>query len=435
MKATRCTRGSPVSPVLVAVLLTLALGAVLTPSAYAQVGPPGDFDVLGRLQELLNHLPQGISDSLRGMLGELLPAVWDELKPDLPGLFARGFLMLLGMFAQWWMAGLDPHVAGDAVRDSLLVQTPAAWTYSNPDVQQMQGEVKLLAAAILVPAVSLGALGVYLSLTDPQTVLRGAIVSVFGVFAAEHIGRWLLDFGNAACVVLLGGGRGLPGWDAMKATADAAAAPTATQSAITAGAAVLVYGLASALMLAVDVAHLAGTVALYVFLPLAAACYALPFLQRFARAALMAMAVAAVVKAPAVVVLRVGAALLGGASGSVTDSAGVVFAVFVAWGVAGIYGAFLAKGALFAGAGLLSEGRQAVRTVSAAAREPRHVIEYRRERDARRAMEGQGGGAAVAGSPPTMLTHAHTHGHLLHRGAGAPAAPPGATSTTPQTKP
>jgi hypothetical protein len=221
----------------------------------------------------------------------------------------------------------------------------------------------------------------------------------------------------------------------MKATADAAAAPTATQSAITAGAAVLVYGLASALMLAVDVAHLAGAVALYVFLPLAAACYALPFLQRFARAALMAMAVAAVVKAPAVVVLRVGAALLGGASGSVTDAAGVVFAVLVAWGVAGIYGAFLAKGALFAGAGLLSEGRQAVRAVSAAARDPRHVVAYRRERDTRRALQGQGGGEARVASSPTMLTHAHTHGHLLHRGAGAPTGTPVSASPTQQAKP
>jgi hypothetical protein len=265
------------------VAVALALLALLPPGALPALGPAVAFaqdadaaaggNALGLswLRELFDRLPQGISDSLRGMLGELLPAVWAQLKPDVPGLLARGFLMLLGMVAQWWMQGLDPHVAGDAVRGSLLVQTPPAWTYGNADVQQMQGEVKLLAAALLPPAVALAGLGVYLSLTDLQSVIRGALVATFGVFAAEPVGRWLLDFGNAACLVLLGGGRGLPGWEAMRATADAANAPDATQAAVTAGAAVLVYGLAAALMLAADVAHLAGTVALYVFLPLAAA--------------------------------------------------------------------------------------------------------------------------------------------------------------------
>src|SRR5687768_4201282 len=93
------------------VLVILAL-APLARVAFAQEAPEsaagaGDgLDPLRGLREAFDRLPAGISSGMRDMLRELLPAIWDELIPDLPGVLARGFLLLLGMLGQWWLDGL-----------------------------------------------------------------------------------------------------------------------------------------------------------------------------------------------------------------------------------------------------------------------------------------------------------------------------------------
>src|SRR5215213_10088308 len=52
--------------------------------------------LLGRFE----WLPGAISDTSREMLRELLPAVWAQIVPDIPGITAWGALMFLGYVAQ-----------------------------------------------------------------------------------------------------------------------------------------------------------------------------------------------------------------------------------------------------------------------------------------------------------------------------------------------
>ncbi|HEX2325183.1 MAG TPA: hypothetical protein VHQ00_07265, partial [Chloroflexota bacterium] len=336
--------------------------------------------------------------------------------------------------AQWWLEGLAPQLAGEAVRGSLLVQTPAALTTANPDVLAMQRDVRNVAALLLAPLLAWGALGVYLGLGSLEDTLKGALVGVAGVFGAEPLCRGLLDFGNALALTMLGGtagAAGMPGCRAMTDTA-AAVAPNAEQAAVNAGAALVVYALASALTFLAAIFHLAGVVVLFVLAPLAGALSVVPALQVVGKATLLAFGTAVLVKVPGVICLRLASVVLAGtAPGPGGDAAGAAFAVLAALGIAAAYSAFLAKGAMFAGGHLVSSGRQATRAMVTAVREPRQVAEYRRrieERLAHGAPGGQlaqGGTAGKAGAVerPVMPTHAHTHGHLLGRDDGVPAQP------------
>jgi hypothetical protein len=431
-------------------LLAAAMPALAQEEAPPEGPLPAPGPDLGPLTGLLqaflarfDWLPGAISDASRDMLRELLPAVWAEIVPDLPGVTARGVLLVLGYAAQWWLAGLAPQLAGEAVRGSLLVQTPAALTTGNPDVLAMQRDVRNVAALLLAPLLAWGALGVYLGLGSLEATLKGALVGVVGVFGAEHLCRGLLDFGNALALQMLGGTAGMPGYQAMTDTAAAAVAPDAEQAAVNAGAALVVYALASALTLLAAIFHLAGVVVLFVLAPLAGALSVVPALQAVGKATLIAFATAVLVKVPGVICLRLATVVLGGtAPGAGGDPAGAAFAVLAALGIAAAYSAFLAKGALFAGGHLVSGGRQATRAVVTAVREPRQVAEYRRrieERLAPGAHGGHGGqlphggkgGSAGAVERPVMITHSHTHGHLLGRDQGVPAQQAPAQSQPP----
>jgi hypothetical protein len=424
-------------------LLAAAPAVVLAQEGPPPEGPPPAPGVdLGPLTGLMeaflarfDWLPGAISDTSRDMLRELLPAVWAEIVPDLPGITARGVLLVMGYIAQWWLAGLAPQLAGEAVRSSLLVQTPAALTYGNADVLAMQRDVRNVAALLLAPLLAWGALGVYLGLGSLEATLKGTLVGVVGVFGAEPLCRGLLDFGNALALTMLGGTAGMPGYGAMTDTAAAAVAPDAEQAAVNAGAALVVYALASALTILAAIFHLAGVVVLFVLAPLAGALSVVPALQVVGKATLLAFGTAVLVKVPGVICLRLATVVLGGtAPGTGGDPAGAAFAVLAALGIAGAYSAFLAKGAMFAGGHLVSSGRQATRAVVTAVREPRQVTEYRRRIEERLSHGAHGGqlaqggkgvaaGAAGAVERPVMITHSHTHGHLVGRDRGAPAQP------------
>src|ERR671920_313546 len=97
---------------------------------------------------------------------------------------------------------------------------------------------------------------------------------------------------------------------AMTGAAAAAVAPNAEQAAVNAGAALVVYALASGLTVMAAVFHLAGVVVLFVLAPLAGALAVVPALQGVGRAVLLAFATAALVKVPGVICLRLAAVVL-----------------------------------------------------------------------------------------------------------------------------
>jgi hypothetical protein len=396
--------------------------------------------VMGALLGRFEWLPGAISDASRDMLRELLPVVWAQIAPDIPGITARGVLMFLGYVAQWWLEGLAPQLDGPAVRGSLLVQTPAALTYGNPDVLAMQHDVRNVAALLLAPLLAWSALGVYLGLGSLEDTVKGALVGVVGVFGAEHLCRGLLDFGSALALTMLGGATGMPGYGAMQGAAAEAVAPNAEQAAVNAGAALVVYALASGLTVMAAVFHLAGVVVLFVLAPLAGALAVVPALQVVGKATFIAFATAVLVKVPGVICLRLAAVVLAGtAPGPGGDATTAAFAVLAALGIAAAYSAFLAKGALFAGGHLVGSGRRATRAVVTAARDPRQVVEYRRRLEEKlshgaHGHEGQiaqGGTGGRTTERPVMLTHSHTHGHLLGRDQGVPAQPQAQAQTQP----
>lgn len=401
----------------------LLLAPLTAGTAHARPDPPPGTDfgrLFGGLGELLAHLPAGISDALRDMLRELLPEIWGAVMPDFPGVLARGFLLVLGYLAHWWMAGLDPILAGEALRNSLLVQTPDSWVRGSAEVTGMARDVRDVAAALAAALVPIAFLGVYLGLTDVREALTSSLGGLVGVFAWEHVAGWLLDFGNVLCLALLGNVSGFPGWGGMADAGTAAVATGAQQAALATGAAVLVFVVAGVVTFVGAIFHLCWVVVLYVLGPLAFAISVIPAFNSIGKATGLAFGIAAVCKAPGVVALKLASALLGAAAFGGEGPEGVM-AAMVAVGVAWAYTGFLRRGAGFAGGHLLASGRQVTRTIRLAA-SPTSAVRQQLAQRVAGGVPGVGGGAERLGTgAPAFNPQAHAPAHTLGQPRGRAA--------------
>jgi hypothetical protein len=243
---------------------------------------------------------------------------------------------------------------------------------------------------------------------------------------AERAGALAIDAANALAWGAAGGFSGLPGWQAAADASAAAAAPDATQQALTAGAAVVVDALAATLGFTAALMRMAATEAMYVLLPLAGALYMVPALQRTAVAPWLSYGLAVFVVVPCAVVLRLGTVLLASAvgAGGSGGAAALVLSTLVALGVTTVFVGLVTRASLFGGGHLAAAGGQAVRVVRSAGAVPpglRERLAEKRERLVTRYGPVRGGRQGAAPVTPGMFTHSHTHGHLVGRDRGAVA--------------
>jgi hypothetical protein len=419
-------------------------------------GPPADAGGggvdLGPLLGGIGHLAEMIGQGFSG-LGHATQWVIAYLpRLIITALFAVFGLLALGLMKVFNLGDLG----------TLLVQTPLA-AFQVPWMQQLVLTLKATALLLLAPMLAWSGAGISLGALEDDL---GDLLKRFfiGAVLVASIDVWngLAIQGSSALAVAAAGDAAVPGLqDATAMAAQATVvlpvpveglleAPTAAQieagtteffrqaeMLAARGIVSLLWAVAGVFAGAAALARLGWLQALYLLAPVAVVFYVAPVGGLIARVWAVAFFGALFIQIPAVLLLRIGAtgaaSFLLPSQADQTSGWGVVTGVVVFFVYTGLIAGSVMHGA-WRGVTATRRTARAARMIAVAAA-PVAVagtaVALSAAGRVTHIPQLQAAGRALAAPPPppapppgqpTMITHSHTHGHLVGRETGVPAA-------------